>query len=346
MPILSSFAGLSAKALGFFYNLRLTWSQKSSLDNNYTCRKAIYAPFGSRNYFVFGGNSFDLYTNKYQYSADGLTWSVGTLPTGTVSDAAFNGTTLVAVSSSNIGYTTNGSDWTVVETTTNTTPYTSSEYRLNPDGNIIWDGTRFLLSGQAAIGDIDIDTDEPEYIEYGLYYSTDGQSWTGTNDVSTAVNMYSYIPQTGTYFSYQARVGIGNSGYFICTSNPLSSGNWTKLTLPITTVTNFEYGNGIYLAGKSSTTEYAISEDGTTWIEYALPVEQTGKIAFVGGKFRFYASDKIYASLNGIDWTIEKTFSATTLDKVNSWFNAENIVYGMGQRSDTTKATDTYIYGA
>lgn len=343
MPILSSFAGLSAKALGFFYNLRLTWSLKTSLDDNYTCRKAIYAPFGSRNYFVFGGNSSNNDTDKYQYSANGLTWSVGTLPIGTAfpdpwSDAAYNGTTLVAVTQTHIDYTTNGSDWTVVTTCTDgdDTGYETTEFRLRPDGNIIWDGAQFLLSGKAAVGDIDPDTDEPEYRDFGLYYSTDGQSWTGTDEVSFNVNLLGYSVSTDTYFASLSKVGVGNGGYFICTADPLVETNWTKLTIPsIGGVTNFEYGNSIYLAGTSGTTEYATSEDGTTWTERALPVSQSGKIAFIGGKFRFTAGGNIYASANGIDWVVEKAISAST---TVSWFNAANVVFGFAGKS--------YVYGA
>lgn len=87
---------------------------------------------------------------------------------------------------------------------------------------------------------------------------------------------------------------------------------WSLVTLPFQARwTDFTYGNGFYVAlarsvGGAATRRYAVSEDGLTWSEMALPSEQFwASIAFSHGVFVCAnASRSAYCvSYDGLTWT-------------------------------------------
>lgn len=116
-------------------------------------------------------------------------------------------------------------------------------------------------------------------------------------------------------------------------STPLagSPGTWVqRLATPGASSQQFSgvaYGNGRWVAVGRGTT-VATSTDGVTWtlgtatgLVGADVTEANRGVRFAGGRFVRWSNTRIYASLDGLDWTLLHDFSVTT-SPYHTWFGS------------------------
>lgn len=281
---------------------------------------ATYAPLANGSYFAFGKSNGAGSTTAYQYSADGTTWSTGTLPASNRWTAtATNGSRIVVFqNSATTGYySDNGTTWTA-------TNALDGANTLSPE-RAIWDGTRFIIPGANNT----------------VRYSTDGITWTGASIGDTARRLgYDGI----------SRHLVSNDSSSARTTTTFPTG-WATTTYPLSRSYGCPiYGNGIWIIPVFFSTRYITSTNGTTWINRTLPSlfsedpERDAKMMFTGGKFYYYYADNVYSSADGITWATDATFSASTLDNLNGWAVGPNTIIGVGVDNSTSGGVGTNIF--
>lgn len=283
--------------------------------------EAVYAPLTNGSYFAFGASSGDSTTTAYQYSADGNTWTAGTLPLTRIwQAAATNGSRIVvfpeATSSTLPGYyTDNGTTWTATNALHGT--------NLIAPTVALWDGTRFVITEGGGDG------------TGTVRYSTDGITWSGVS--------------VGGGSQDTTRMGYDGVNRYIVLNGitSISSGRttatfptgWTTTSFPSAqTYANPVYGNSIWVLPIFSSTLYYTSPTGTgSWTSRTLPTQftetssdRTAKMLFTSGKFYYYYLDNVYSSADGINWVTETTVVGDTLDNVSGWAVGPNKVIGVG----------------
>ncbi len=304
-----------------------TWTTQT-LDTARYITAGTYAPLTNGSYFFFlNGAQTDTgeqpNTSAYLYSVDGDTWEAGTLPVNKkYSGAAFNGTTLVVnVAGVNLSgelivdddalTTTNGTTWTVRDTN-----------EADPKWDVIWDGTRFLLTAE--------DT------SVGLRHSTDGTTWTSI-DPGPALWRIAY-DGSSRYFGLPY---VTNATNIIRTNtgNPTTAGNWVGATLPRSEIWQSAiFGNGTWLIFEADTAgNYLTSTDGTTWTQRVMPgslgrpnlARNFQRPMFVDGDFYIVLLGVLYKSSDGVTWQTV-TVSGSPSQRINAWAIGPNKIVGGG----------------
>jgi hypothetical protein len=326
-------SGVLAALIGSFKKMfSNSWSQGNTA-TSLVYNDATYADLSGGKYFAFGSNDTGGPTTTYNYSSDGTSWSSGTLPISyRWGAAAFNGTNLVvfpsgiAVAGPSVAYTTDGTTWT-----TTSLPFTGTNYRVQKS---IWDGTRFLCVTNDTGGN-------------GLLHSTTGtSSWSGI-DVGTGGYSIDYDGSSRYIVSNATNSSFGRT----TTSDPTVAANWSGITFPSSGFwSSIVYGNGIWVAFRAGTDVYATSTNGTTWTSRTLlslfseaTSQLWGKGVFYQNKFYYYYTDIVYSSDDGISWTPEESFSASSLDQITGWAAGPDKIVGVGNNSTTAGTTVTLI---
>lgn len=316
-------------SLGFWANNTVptvpTWSMVNAPDTAVLDWQAVaYKPLANGSWFL--RQNATVSTATYYYSTNGTSWTSGSLPAASTrwrlliagSDRVVALRSLTGTGG--VAYSTNGTTWTLANF--------ASIPNVFYQG--IFDGTRFLAVGIDASG------------AAGLFYSTDSSatSWGNINlDGGYSIG----FDGTSRYVILE---GSTSAFHKTCTSDPTISANWTSITLPSSEDwTSVVYGNGVWLATKSSGTGYATSTDGTTWTSRTLPSSVTtdlnNKAFFANGKFYYVAgnNDTLYSSTTGTGgWTSTLTSS---LDIAKDWAYSGDTIIGVGSRPTTGQ----YIQG-
>lgn len=290
-------------------------------------KAATYAPLTNGSFFAFGATTNTGTSSTYYYSADGDSWTSGSLPAATIPRWAIASSSRVVLGTSGtIGYyTDNGTTWT------STTIFSASA--IPQDG--LWDGTRFIFVTNNTTTN-------------GLAHSTTGASWT-RYDVGNGGQSIAF-DGSSTYV-----VVLNSATGRINTTDITSSAAWSNITLPsASNWTSVRHNGSIWVAGIANSTSYATSTNGTTWTSRTLPAVLSGtgtairpKMEVRDGKFYYLnlsgTTATPYSSLDGINWTAENTVS-TDLTAITCWAISNNKMLAFGSLNGTG-ASDDYIIG-
>lgn len=283
-------------------------------------RGGIYENLANAKYFLFGDND-GAATTSYLYSTNGTSWTTGTLPDSQQwGKAASNGTRVVVIPwvGRSAAYTTNGTTWS------SSNIWGSSQNSTD----IIWTGTRFLVTGSDTSTNISS--------------STDGVSWTAS-DVGNGFRgiaydgVSKYIATTG---STTARVTTGDP----------TTTSWTNLTVPISG-DQILYQNGIWLIFGGG--DVATSPDGVTWATSTPTfIGNVQSVSFLDNKFYTATVDTvndliyIYTSTNGLIWKQKSVIAnPTSVERINAWANGPTTMIAAGYRSAFNDNSDGAIRG-
>jgi len=217
-------------------------------------------------------------SNVAAYSADGVTWTNGTLPvTALWTKIKYTGGVLLAFATGGyVAKSTNGTSWSSV-----TIPG-STDWRDVSYGNSTW----VAISGSKNIVATSLDlttwttSSLPEgadwnAIEYGsgkfvivaasdsstagaaVAYSTNGTAWTATSipqgAISLAFGNNRWVALSGGYAgATEVSISFNGSTWYEST---LTAANWQQVT----------YGQGLFVAVATGTNTIAISKDGYNW---------------------------------------------------------------------------------
>ena len=227
------------------------------------------------------------------YSADGITWTQMSMPTGNWYDVTYgNGKFVAVASSSSVGaYSTDGINWTEISMPASRLWY-----------GITYGNDKFVaVAFNSSVG----------------AYSTDGITWTEMS-MPASMGWKSVTYGDGKYVAVVA--GKAKGAY---SSDGI---NWTEMSMPASrdwfSVT---YGNGKFVAVSGRSDKGAYSTDGISWTEFTLPIAyKTWHVTYGNDKFVAVAeiSDKGACSTDGINWT------ETTLPASRSW---RGVTYGDGK---------------
>lgn len=326
----------------------LSWSLGDLGQSDYHTAGAYTTINGGTYFFFMDGTTEVTPGNGYIYSTNGVNWTTGTLPASVgITGAAFNGTTLTIVAggsnTDDAFTTTNGTTWTLRDTGDTGTGGNEGHSAL------IWDGTRFI-----ATSNLNNST--------ALRWSTDGATWTQVAG-GTGSNGFADIAFDGSS-RYIAIAASATATQRTCTSNPTVAANWTNITLPTSTLwIRVVYGNGIWIALRPASTNYATSTDGTTWTSRTLPFafgpglddwENRSKMVFYNDSFYYGTTEKrVYRSTDGINWTMVYDYTSvqnSDMFSIAAWITAPTRLLGAGYwrihaAGGTPIGSDDYVIG-
>lgn len=115
------------------------------------------------------------------------------------------------------------------------------------------------------------------------YYSTNGTAWTLCSGLSSTVRKFAYNGDTWV-------AAAGNGLYYSA-----DGAAWTKSNASSNSFNFVEYGNGLFVAGNSSTGLY-YSSDGITWEQSNMTDLDADGCAFADGMWVVVGGDGIYYS--------------------------------------------------
>lgn len=229
---------VSTSGLQAAYSTDLVNWTTSTINNYYDVRSVVY---GEGKFVIGRGGQSEASSQVIQYSTDGATWTLTTMPSAAAWVVAYGGGTFVAVDGgyyNSAAYSTDAITWTA-----STTP-TSQGYR-----NITYGNGKFLTVQHFPGTNL-------------AAYSTDGAIWTPTTLTTT--------------FAWKA-VGFVK-GHFIITANAnvaqisTDAITWTQVNLPAEGNWEliYEINDTAYMAIENSTSA-AQSTDAITWTATTLP---------------------------------------------------------------------------
>lgn len=266
---------------------------------------------------------------KLFYSAITSSWIEIKMPSSNAwNDIAFGDGKFVAVGSGKVGYTTNGTDWTIVSVSNSyyKVAYGNNKFVAITSGGkvgystdgIVWTetGTLPITSGywnNIAFGNGKFIASRVS--DGNIAYSEDGITW-GT------ANLPSSFMGTNVAFGNGKFVAVGWDNFVAYSTNGV---NWYSASIPMITAAwcDVTFGNGKFVT-VSSTGQTAYSTDGTAWtISNTIFGFRAFSVIFGNGKFVAVGEgEKDYFSKDGITWESEyMPFSA-------SW---QAIAYGGGR---------------
>ena len=207
-------------------------------------------------------------------------FTVGGIPYP-VSAGSTVATTAVVGSSTSATVSAYGATWTGTPSSFTATSMPSDYYSTVAYGNGLFVATPGGANGK-------------------IYYSINGSTW-----------VTSVLPSIG----YSSYIAFGN-GYFVIagTTNTYYSTNgktWST-SAPVSSVTNFSYGNGIFIVGPGNGTSAFVSiNNGISWTTVTLPTNHYWNVSsygLIGGTgyyniFNGNASTDFCYSTNGFTWT-------------------------------------------
>ena len=170
--------------------------------------------------------------DKYCRSTDGITWTIGSMPSTGSWKCGFGNSIFCAVkyNSSAAATSSNGSSWT-----SRTLPYT---YNWS---DVVWDGTNFI-----AIASNNVQT----------IYSSDGITWNNGGVLTETPFYYAASDGAGTIVAIDAGNDINTSVN--------GETNWTHIEGPMGGWYSIEYCNGLFLIA-TERGYVGVSSDGLDW---------------------------------------------------------------------------------
>ena len=307
-----------------------TWTSAAMTGTVLQNLAAAYNPGGTEKYQVFGSLSTGTTTNIYKTSATGAngSWTSQTLPVTTeVIAAASSSTRTVFGRNSNstlVYYSDNGTSWTSVTAFAN----------AGPVAKIIHDGTRFW----AIIGGGGSST--------AYAYSTDGATWTSVTNADSGGGFTSigYNQKRATFILVQGNAASTTNKR--CTGDPTNLANWSNVTIGSSSYDDIAGGNDLWVAIEWGTTTYRYSVDnGITWATGtlpAVPIDYT-RIQFFNGYFYYGRLNRIYYSLDGINWT---TITTTGDVAARVFVDDGTNLYAFGNANNGDTGTNDYMIGS
>ncbi len=257
------------------------------------------------------------------YSSNGLSWTEGTIPSGTWVATTFGNGKFVTIATGSklTAYSSNGTSWE-----TSSLPDEASWRRI-AFGN----GVFVAISrgdGKSA-------------------YSEDGVNWSrGSNLPAYWWSGLSY----GNGVFVAVATGTSGTGGTNAYAYSLDNGEtWNSGTLPYNAVwTSIAYGNGCFMAVASDINYTVYSEDGIHWNSIALTSSNWSKIEFGGNNFVVIASNSTSAvyleNINKKVYTIEANPTTSSILYSEPEIQSELTISSVGTEEIILSDEDTYYY--
>ena len=264
----------------------VTWSGLGSTIFSTTCNGLYYLG----NIYIGLGEG----TNSVAYSTNAISWTgLGTTLFTIGTGAVYNEVIYIvySASASSIGYSYNGTQWSLLYITQILTQIRS----------ITWSGVQFIAAGEPNIN-----------TNNSFGYSFDGTIWTGINsniarmtkgyDISTVNSVNPYKIDTKVFFSTSSGIVVSNDGI-----------NYSMLSNPSGLVRSIAY-DGVKLVGAGSLSIGALfySLNFITWTGISISyfsdnnfVYYANNLWLTGGQYNYSGNATgIAYSFDGINWTI------------------------------------------
>lgn len=248
-------------------------------------------------------------SNKFAYSADGITWTEGTLPSSDQwSSICYGNGKFVTVTYSNnykLAYSTDGIKW--YQKTTLPTG--------NPWARVYYGGGKYIITSSVSDNRIAYSTDGLNWTEstlpsvtllksvcYGndkfvalthtgktCLYSTDGITWKSSNQMSSMDESWQSVCYGNGKFVAISSYSSDSTGKCVYSEDGI---NWTATTLPYSSDAGDNswksvcYGDNKFMAITSSSNIAACSEDGINWIKLIMSdAKKWDSICYGSGNF-------------------------------------------------------------
>lgn len=181
-----------------------------------------------------------------------------------------------------------------------------------------------------------------------MFYSTDGQNWTGMGLSVFSTQCNRIVNGNGTYVA----VGKGTNTIAYCTADPTNPANWTGLGAIIFTGSYagyaVAYGNGMFIAlGDPGSAAIATSPDGVNWTARGNVFSYFGTDAAYDGVGRWVASgvgssgSLAYSDDNGQTWTqVDQVFPYNNGAYAVAYGNGKWVAGGTGGSNSIAYSTD------
>jgi hypothetical protein len=185
-------------------------------------------------------------------STDGINWTFHTNTlTSSFYDFEWNGSLFCGITNDGSIYTsTNGYTWTLRSTIGSSAC------------SIAYNGVAFSITSNSALSK----------------YSSDGITWNSATLPSS--KFWLWVKANGSIFC-----AVDNTGYYAVSSD--NGATWTQGLTGLASGGGLSSGNGIFLVltAYNTSSHYATSIDGITWIDRTLPTSSSWRASIYGNKF-------------------------------------------------------------